>query len=179
MASARRDLARVDRHDPEVAVRHVFWLRAGVIGGRSGPNLEPWDPRELAAGGIGAVLSLNDAALVRADELARAGLDHRWVPLSDSAPPRPCDLETCVEALPRALSFALGAIARDRSVLVHCRSGKDRTGLFLAYYLRETEGMSVDEAIRAVRSVRPIALSADGWEVFALQVLDELGSPGR
>ena len=145
-----------------------------MIGGREGPNLEPWDPRELAAGGIGAVLSLNDAELVHADELARAGLEHDWVPLSDAAPPRPGDLEMCVEALPRALSFALGAIERGRAVLVHCRSGKDRTGLFLAYYLCVTEGLSAGEAIRAVRSVRPIALSAEGWEAFAFQVLGDL-----
>jgi len=93
------------------------------------------------------------------------------VPLSDAAPPQPGDLEICVGALPRALAFAVDSIARDRCVLVHCRSGKDRTGLFLAYYLCVTEGLAPSEAIRELKRVRPTALSAEGWDSFAYQVL--------
>jgi protein-tyrosine phosphatase len=156
-------------------MRNVFWLRPGVIGGRSGPNLDLWESSELAAGGIGAVLSVNDGELVRADELAAAGIDYRCVPLSDSAPPQPGDVQVCTAALPRALSFAVDTIARQRSVLVHCRSGKDRTGLFLCYYLCVTEGLTADEAVREVRRVRPIALSAEGWESFSYEVLGAMG----
>src|SRR5262245_10438642 len=87
-------------------MRNVFWLRPGVIGGRTGPNYDSWDPKGLAAGGIGAVLSVNDGELVRPDELAAAGIEYCRVPFSDAAPPRPGDLEICVSALPRALSFA-------------------------------------------------------------------------
>jgi protein-tyrosine phosphatase len=156
-------------------MRNVFWLRPGVIGGRSGPNHDSWDPQDLAAGGIGAVLSVNDAELVRPDELAAAGIEYCHVPLSDAAPPRPGDLEICVDALPRALAFAASSIERRRGVLVHCRSGKDRTGLFLAYYLCVTEGLTASEAIRELKRVRPIALSAEGWGSFAYQVLGEMG----
>ena len=155
-------------------MRNVFWLRPGVIGGRTGPNHDSWDPRDLAAGGIGAVLSVNDAELVRPDELAAAGIEYCHVPLSDAAPPRPGDLEICVGALPRALAFVAGAIERRRGVLVHCRSGKDRTGLFLAYYLCVTEGLTPSEAIRELKRVRPIALTAEGWQSFAYQVLGEM-----
>jgi protein-tyrosine phosphatase len=160
-------------------MRNVFWLRHGAIGGRSGPNRDPWHPHELAAGGIGAILSVNDGELVHPDELAAAGIDHFCAPLSDTAPPRDGDLEICVDALPRALAFAIRSIAQRRPLLVHCTSGKDRTGMFLSYYLCATEGLSPSAAIREVRQVRPIALSADGWELFAQQVLDELGSAGR
>jgi protein-tyrosine phosphatase len=156
-------------------MRNVFWVRQGVIGGRSGPNRDVWHPKDLAAGGVGAVLSVNDGELVHPDELAEAGIDYCCLPLSDSAPPRPGDLEICVSALPRALSFAVHSIDRHRGVLVHCRSGKDRTGLFLAYYLCAIEGLTPSDAIREVRRVRPIALSAEGWEPFAYQVLGALG----
>lgn len=156
-------------------MRNVFWVRHGVIGGRSGPNRNMWDPRDLAAGGIGAVLSVNDGELVHPDDLARVGIDYCCVPLSDAAPPRPGDVEICVGALPRALSFAVDSINRHRCVLVHCRSGKDRTGLFLCYYLCVTEGLRPSDAIREVRRVRAVALSAEGWESFAYQVLGELG----
>jgi protein-tyrosine phosphatase len=160
-------------------MRHVFWLRSDAIGGRCGPNREAWDPQELALGGIGAVLSVNDGELVRPDELAAAGIDYCCVPLSDAAPPLDGDFEVCVNALPHALSFAVRSIAQRRRVLVHCSSGKDRTGMFLAYYLCVTNGLSPDNAIREVRRVRPIALSAGGWELFAQRVLGELISAER
>jgi protein-tyrosine phosphatase len=160
-------------------MRNVFWIREGVIGGRSGPNRDAWSPKDLAKGGVGAVLSVNDGELVRADELAEVGIDYCCVPLSDAAPPRTGDLEICVSALPRALSFALRSIECNRSVLVHCSSGKDRTGMLLSYFLCATERLSPSDAIREVRRVRPIALSADGWEVFAHQVLGELHAVGR
>lgn len=155
-------------------MRNVFWIREGVIGGRSGPNRDAWSPRDLAAGSVGAVLSVNDGELVRANELAEVDIDYCCVPLSDAAPPRPGDLEICVNALPRALSFVLRSIDFHRSVLVHCSSGKDRTGMFLSYFLCATEGLSPSDAIREVRRVRPIALSAEGWDRFAYQVLGEL-----
>ncbi len=155
-------------------MRHVFWLRPNVIAGRTGPNQDSWDPRELAKGGIGAVLSVNDAELVRPEELEATGISCRCVPLSDSAPPRPGDLEICTAALPLALEFALQSIDSGRALLVHCKSGKDRTGMFLSYYLCETEGLAPREAIEAVKQVRPIALSAEGWERFTLRVLAAL-----
>jgi protein-tyrosine phosphatase len=63
-------------------------------------------------------------------------------------------------------------------VLVHCRSGKDRTGLFLSYYLCVTEGLRPSEAIAELRRVRPIALTAEGWETFSYEVLGALGFVG-
>jgi protein-tyrosine phosphatase len=118
---------------------------------------------------------VNDGDLVRPDELAAVGIDYCRVPLSDAAPPQPGDLEICISALPRALSFVVSSIDRRRGVLVHCRSGKDRTGLFLTYYLCVTEGLTPSDAIQELRRVRPIALSAEGWESFSFQVLGELG----
>jgi protein-tyrosine phosphatase len=162
-------------------MRNVFWLREGVIAGRSGPNRDAWSPKEFAAAGIGAVLSVNDGELVHSDDLSAVGVDYRCVPLSDSAPPQPGDLQICVEALPRALGFVVSSIESGRSVLVHCSSGKDRTGMFLSYYLCVREGLAPARAIEHVRRVRPIALSAEGWETFTLDVLRQLvrGKDGR
>ncbi len=56
-------------------------------------------------------------------------------------------------------------------VLIHCRSGKDRTGMVLAAYLIEFEGCSEKEAMEKVTAVRPIAFSAEGWKEFGLEVL--------
>ena len=155
-------------------MHNVFWLRPCVIAGRSGPNKDVWDPKELARGGIGAVLSVNDGELVHPEDLAAVGIDYKCVPLSEAAPPQPGDLEICTAALPKALEFALVSIESGRSVLVHCHSGKDRTGMFLSYYLCKTEGLPPMEAIEEVKRVRPIALSAEGWESFTRTVIDAL-----
>ena len=55
---------------------------------------------------------------------------------------------------------------------MHCRQGKDRTGLFMAYYLKTLYHLDSDEAIARVKAVRPLALTADGWDGFAREVLD-------
>jgi protein-tyrosine phosphatase len=155
-------------------MRNVFWLRERVIAGRCGPNREAWNPKDLQGGGIGAVLSVNDGELVHSGDLRAMGIDYGGIPLSDAAPPQAGDLDACVKALPKALEFALSAIESGRSVLVHCSSGKDRTGMFLTYYLCMTEGLAPARAIEEVRRVRPIALSAEGWEAFTLDALREL-----
>jgi protein-tyrosine phosphatase len=93
------------------------------------------------------------------------------VPLSDSAPPRQGDDEICLAALPRAYIFMREQIDAGNPVLVHCSSGKDRTGLVLAYYLLRESSCSPAAAIEKIRAVRPIALSAMGWEQFAFELL--------
>jgi len=54
---------------------------------------------------------------------------------------------------------------------VHCSAGKDRTGLFMSYFLIREFGLDVDAAIMRVRAVRPQAMSALGWETLARRVL--------
>ncbi len=155
-------------------MKHLFWLRPNLLAGRPGPNLNPWDPRELAAGGIGAVLSVNDASSVYIDELQRAGLDYAVFPLADNAPPRPGDFAHCLEMLPRAYDYIVGVIDQGRIPLVHCTAGKDRTGLVMCHYLCRREGYEPHAAVSELRRVRPIALSASGYEEFSIEVLTAL-----
>ncbi len=161
-------------------MKHLFWLRRNRIAGRSGPDRDPWRPAQLAAQGIGVVVSVNRAHSVYADDLARAGIDWACYPLSDNAPPRPGDFEHCLQMLPRAVEFLAAAIDSGRVPLVHCSSGKDRTGLTLCHYLCRAEGLAPRDAVRELRRVRPIGLSAPGYEEFALAVLTALQdeSPG-
>jgi len=149
----------------------IFWLVPNVLAGRCGPNERPWHLAHLRQSGIGAVLSVNDGALCEPEDFARQGLAYACIPFSNNAPPCEGDLEHCQSALPAALSFARENISRHRPVLVHCSAGKDRTGLFLAYYLVQCEGCSVAQAMERVRAVRPIAFTADGWDEFAARVL--------
>ena len=103
---------------------------------------------------------------------------YRCLPLSPNAPPQPGDLERCRSMLPKALNFVDEMGRTGKATLVHCTSGKDRTGLFMAYYLVHRLRMPANEAIAAVRRVRPIALSAVGWQEFAQQVLSNEETTG-
>ena len=152
-------------------MKHVFWLIPGRLAGRPGPDREAWDPAELRRAGIGAVLSVNDGLLCHAGDFARCGIAYRCIPLSPNAPPRAGDLEHCRQALPAAYAFVDRMLGAAVPTLVHCSSGKDRTGLFMAYHLARSQGMSPQASVTAVKEERPIAFSAPGWDEFALQVL--------
>jgi protein-tyrosine phosphatase len=151
-------------------MKSVFWLIRDAVGGRAGPQLEPWSVAELRAGGFEAVLNLSEHA---SDFTAfnAAGIEPSWIPLPTDIPPTKEAEEKCVEALPAAFAFVAGQVAKGRRVLVHCYAGKDRTGMLLAVYLAKTEGLSASAAIRKVREVRPLAITAQGWEALALQVI--------
>lgn len=149
----------------------VFWVIERELAGRSGPDQDPWHLGRLKAGGIGAVLSVNDGTLCHPRDFEAVGMGYACIPLSANAPPLPGDERLCMEALPAAYYFVQSEIARGIGVLVHCSAGKDRTGLFLAYFLMKRYGLSVTEAIECVREVRPIALTAEGWDEFAAKLL--------
>jgi protein-tyrosine phosphatase len=152
-------------------VKHLFWLIPNQLAGRPGPNSEPWNLSEIRHANIRAILSVNDGELCNPEEFLKADIRYACTPLSRNAPPLPGDLEICIEALPTAFSFAHNEIQNGHNVLVHCTAGKDRTGLFLAYYLMRTNHITPVQAINKVRTVRPVAFTAEGYEKFALEVL--------
>ncbi len=151
-------------------MKAVFWLIRDAIAGRPGPQMEPWSPAELRAAGFDAVVNLSEHPSDVA-ALEAAGLEARWVPLPTDVPPTKESEEQCVEALPRAYAFVSAQLARGRKVLVHCHAGKDRTGLLLAVLVAKRDGLSAPAAIKRVRAVRPLAITAPGWEALALAVI--------
>lgn len=151
-------------------MQHLFWLIEDKIAGRSGPSKEPWDLSLLKTQGIGAVLSVNDGEACEVDCFIEAGLKYQCIPLSSNVPPQDGDLELCVEQVPKALKFIRECEDEGLTLLVHCHSGKDRTGLIMAYLLMDN-GAAPLHAVNQVRGVRDIAFSADGWDQFVFDVL--------
>ncbi len=149
----------------------LFWLIPGRLAGRPGPDQELWNLKSLRTGGIGAILSVNDGLSCHPDDFKTYGISYVCMPLSGNAPPLPGDDEICLRVLPQAYQFVQTEMQKGHAVVVHCSAGKDRTGLFLCYFLMQHADLSPEEAITAIRKVRPIALSAVGWEEFAKQVL--------
>ncbi|MEI6860123.1 MAG: dual specificity protein phosphatase family protein [Shewanella sp.] len=151
-------------------MQHLYWLIENKIAGRSGPNKEAWDLNEIKRAGIGAVLSVNGGEECDPQAFIDAGLSYACIPFSSNIPPKEDDLALCVEQLPKALAFIRECEQHNNPILIHCYSGKDRTGLIMAYYLMEN-GAAPLHAVSQVRAVRDIAFSAEGWDQFAFDVL--------
>jgi len=154
----------------------LFWLIPGRLAGRPGPDQEPWDLKSLRTGGIGAILSVNDGLSCPPDDFKAHGISYACMPLANNAPPLPGDDQICLRVLPQAYRFVQTEMRKGHAVVVHCSAGKDRTGLFLCYFLTQYVNLSAEEAITAVRQVRPIALSASGWEDLTKEVLSSFES---
>ncbi|QIR15055.1 dual specificity protein phosphatase family protein [Shewanella aestuarii] len=157
-------------------MKQVFWLIEGKIAGRSGPNIDAWDLAELKAAGFGAIASLNDGAGCDPQMIKPLGLDHQVFNLPDNIPPKPEDVHVCAEIMPKVLEFIRQAEAQNKAVLLHCRSGINRTELMMAYYLMEN-GAAPVHAVSQVRNASGLAFDADGWDQFVYDVLYTLQRP--
>ena len=159
-------------------MKQVFWLRREKIAGRSGPNRDPWDLAEIAAAGFSAILSVNGGDCVHETSITGLGMAYGLIPMSANAPAREGDREHCLANLPLAMELVERNLPNG-PVLIHCRSGKDRTGLVMAACLVEFEGLPPATAMNAVLEVRPIAFSAEGWMDFSLDVLRHFDASRR
>jgi protein-tyrosine phosphatase len=119
----------------------------------------------LYAAGLRVIVSLNtepDPA-----EVAAAGLRHHSLPMSPILPVVASLQNLLLRELDPVLTTIHAKVSAGQPTLVHCHAGKDRTGLALTAYLVRYRGLDVDEALARVRAVRPIALSAPGYEATA------------
>ncbi len=121
-------------------MKSVFWLIRDSIGGRHGPQLEPWSVMELRR----CWLRCGDqfiGASVRHRSFEAVGIETNWVPIPTDVPPTKESKERCVEALPRAFAFVSAQMSKGRRVLVHYHAGKDRTGMLLTVLVAKRAGL--------------------------------------
>ncbi|WP_434950959.1 dual specificity protein phosphatase family protein [Shewanella sp. HL-SH4] len=154
-------------------MKQVFWLIDGQLAGRSGPNKDAWDLAELKAAGFGAIASLNDGAMCDTQAMADLGIAHQVFSLPDNIPPVEGDVEICAQIMPKVLAFIRQAESENKAVLLHCRSGINRTELMMAYYLMEN-GAAPVHAVSQVRNASGLAFDAEGWDQFVYDVLYKL-----
>ncbi len=107
--------------------------------------------RWLKGEGVTSVLTLTEEAPDLA-EIERLGLRWKQVPMVNKQPETP-------ETLEKAVDFVRAELSSGRRVLVHCLAGQGRTGMVLAAYLVSSRGLSPEEAVGAVRMVRPLSLT--------------------
>ena len=148
----------------------AYAVEPGLLFGRPGPNKSHWDLDALKRRGLAVVVSLVHIEDPKA--VARAGLRHYVIPFEErlSLPYKTANgfVLEIFDEFDRVLDIHL---PRREPVLVHCNSGKDRTGLLLAYYLVSRKGVSSKRALKMLRKLKPDALSASGYEeiLFALE----------
>lgn len=101
----------------------------------------------LARSGIGSILTLTE------DPLPNAwveGLDIKTghVPMRDHESPS-------LDSMEEGVRFIDGQMRSGRAVAVHCLAGEGRTGCVLSAYLIRKEGLSAEQAIARLRSLKP------------------------
>ena len=152
-------------------MRDTYWIIENKLAGSTGPNLFSWDYRDIRDESFGTILSVNNGELVEGRRLAEMNINHAVIPMTHRAPPERGDLEQCVANLPLAVQYIEQNISQ-APVLIHCRSGKDRTALVAAAYMMKAYNLTAQEAVNRFLKIRPIAFSAEGWGIFAVQVLE-------
>ena len=115
-------------------------IRPWLLVGRYAETL---DPERLAAAGVGAMLQLAEA-------VPQPGVASLYLAVDDGAPIPPA-------ALAEGLAFVRQARESGRAVLVSCGAGTSRSVAFAAAALVEAEGLSVLDAVGAVRARHPTA----------------------
>ncbi|MBN3574494.1 dual specificity protein phosphatase family protein [Vibrio neptunius] len=153
-------------------MKELFFLDTNLAG-RCGPDSSMWDIEQLKRNGVVAILSVNDGEMVHESLIKSHNIVYMKLPLSSNAPPRTGDFELCVNVLPEIVAFIKQHYLLG-TVVIHCKSGKDRTGLALAAFLMSTKSITPLEAITLVKSKRNIAFTAPKWGTFALKVLKAL-----
>lgn len=152
----------------------VFWLEPGRLGGRAGPNRHPWSLLEFSSNGVTLVVSLSERMYNTSHEFAAFEMDHVCIALPKSAPPKPGDGTEIAYLLPCIYDVVANHLALgEKRVIVHCSSGKDRTGLFFVYYLMRTRSLSFESALETVSAIVPRLLTAEGWRDMSRSILKE------
>lgn len=123
------------------------WFRDGILAA-SGIPATRRSAAWLAGEGIESVLTLTERI---PESIAGDGFTIRHVAMRNGMPAPP-------ERLSEAVDFLVKQLELGRRSLVHCVSGRGRTGMVLAAYLVAAEGRSAADAVREVSTRRPGSL---------------------
>ncbi len=97
--------------------------------------------------GVDVIISLTESPLPR-DWVEKLGLKYFHAPIEDHSCPDP-------ETLKRIVEKIFDEISGGRKILVHCAAGLGRTGTVLAAYLMVRDDLTPEDAIKAIRELRP------------------------
>jgi atypical dual specificity phosphatase len=113
------------------------------------------DLAQLKRKKIAALVSLTEDPL-DADAVRDTGMEYLHLPIRDFTPPTP-------EQIAQFVDFVNAQNAKKRAVAAHCAGGCGRTGAMLACYIVSL-GETADQAINAIRAIRPGSIETAGQE---------------
>ena len=139
---------------------HFYWIEEGHLAGASAPLFKEI-PSIVVELGIRRVLSLVKYTNPRAREAVQncwqeAGAVFLNIPIMGGSVPNDEEREVL------KVLFREHAEQRNGGMLVHCEEGNGRTGVILALYLMDQNGLSAQEAFDVVRIINPRAFDSQG-----------------
>ncbi len=123
----------------------LWWVIPNRLGGMRKPT--PEEVPTLTEIGVDAIVSVMDDPS-NLDLYQQAGLPYRWLPTTGGKAP-------FLEQIQEFVQFIDDQNAQSHSVVVHCSSGRRRTGTFLAAYLIKS-GQSVEQSLATVEQSNPL-----------------------
>ncbi len=130
------------------------WVIDGLLAGSGVPNSEEeifW----IKEKGIKAVLTLIKEPL---SQSWIAGIDYSHIPIIDKSAPG-------INEIDEAVNFVDTCLKDKKSIMVHCRAGKGRTGTILIAYMIKINGLDTDSAIHKIEEMRPGSLEDTSQEM--------------
>ena len=142
------------------------WVDTEVLAAMPRPRGD--DLLHLADEGIDLLISLTEVPLEPAD-LEAAGLESLHLPIEDFHPP----------TMDQMVAFVDAVSARQQEgeqVGVHCTAGRGRSGTLAAVWFVHS-GMTSDEAIAHIRTLRPGSIETDAQLQAVHDYYDETHTP--
>ncbi len=133
------------------------WVIDGKLAGSGMPvTHEEFD--WLLTQGIKSIITVRESPLPPAWVNNGADVGYMYLQVDDFDAPYPEDID-------RAVEFIEEEVKKGRPVMVHCAAGKGRTGVILAAYILKNEGLSPQESIEKIRSMRPGSVQSEVQEM--------------
>jgi len=142
------------------------WLQVNELAGSSCPVSE-LELRSLAKLGIGYIVTLSPECVPPPCLNTMKTLTHILIAVADTCGGSLEDFRYFFRICDKAESEKKG-------VLVHCRKGRGRTGMFLAAFLMKYKDMEAMKAIETVRSLRPYSIETRKQELCLIQLQGSL-----
>lgn len=123
---------------------NLWWVIPGKLAGVRKPM--PEEISELQAAGVGAIVSVMDDPS-NLDRYEQANLPYLWLPTKGGTAPTQ-------EQIQELQNFVNQQNQLGHAVVVHCTSGRRRTGTMLAAYLIQS-GSAYEDAMQTILTVNP------------------------
>lgn len=137
--------------------RNFSWLSVNRLAASACPSSE-LELLSLRGLNIGHVITLSPEMLPPPCIQTIDGLAWTVIPVPNFKPASIQDFELFFSVIDEV------CFAKESSVLVHCASGRGRTGMFLAAFLIKYQGLTAKQAIERVRDLRPRSIETRDQE---------------